>query len=371
MDIFFLTNAFNIGGLEQLTLETMRRLSGDEFRFHLCCLKKEGNLAPEVRSLGIPVEAGFLRHKYDLPGVMRLAKTLRDKKIDILFLEPGRNALLASEALRPLVPIGRRISALHATAKLSGEKLFRPGVLPLLKRLDGVVTLTRTQRDHLVSHEGLDPSNITVITNGVDHEKFRPVPREDLPLHPAGPKEKEIGVGIVASLNPIKGHGVFVEAAAIVAAEIPEARFFILGEGPERAKIEDHVERAGLSGVVRLLGNRRDLPSFLPHLRLLSLSSYSETLPISIMEGMACGLPVVTTDVGSLRELIVDGETGLIVPPDRPEAMASAFIRILRDPERAARMGRAGRKRIEEHFTLDRTVRDYADYFRRIAGGAA
>jgi glycosyltransferase involved in cell wall biosynthesis len=156
-----------------------------------------------------------------------------------------------------------------------------------------------------------------------------------------------------------------------VLREVPEARFYVVGEGPERPRIEEKVRALGLGDAVRLTGRRRDLPEFLPRLEILALAShpFRETFPLSTMEGMACGLPTVNTDVGSVRDLVVDGVTGLLVPPGDPARMAEAFVRLLRDPDLARGMGEAGRRRIEREFTLDLSVDAYRRYFLGAAKG--
>ncbi|MFH1681981.1 MAG: glycosyltransferase [Candidatus Eisenbacteria bacterium] len=371
LNILLLANSFHTGGFEQLTLEIIRSLHPGGIRFRVCCLKEEGTLAPEVRKAGVRIDGGFLRGTYDLAAVFRLTRALQGERYDLLFVEPGRNALLAGEWIARSLRIRKRISAIHATRQWGRKRMFRWSQLRLLKGLDGVILVAPTQKDYLVREEGLDPANLAVILNGVDHRAFRPRNRDELPPLLDGPRPGEKAVGIVASLTPEKGHGVFLEAAAAARKEVPEARFYVVGEGPERPAIERKIAELGLEGAVRLTGRRRDLPAFLPRLDLLALSShpYRETLPISTMEGMACGIPTVNTDVGSIRDLVVDGETGLLVPPGDPREMARAFARILRDLDLARRMGAAGRRRIEELFTLERTIEDYRRYFLEIAGG--
>jgi len=371
MHVLLFANSFNTGGAEQLTLEIVRRLSGDRFSFTLCCLKGEGNLAPELRRLGVPIHAGFLRHRYDFLAPRRVVRALRGEHFDLLFGGVGRNLLLSSGPIARGLGIAKRITAVHATGMWGQKRMFRPSQIRAMRRLDGVIACAATQREFLVREEGVDGANLTHIFNGVDHEKFHPRSRADLPRAENAPAPGEKAVGIVASLTPEKGHEVFVDAAARTIAKVPEAVFLIIGEGPERPAVESRIESLGLGGKVRLLGRRRDLPSFLPRLDLIALSShpFRETLPISTMEAMACALPTVNTDVGSIRDLVVDGETGLIVPPGDAESMADAFVQVLADSERAAAMGRAGRRRIEEHFTLERTAAEYERYFQDIVGG--
>lgn len=373
MNILLLNNSFGTGGYEQLMLEIVRRLVADGFGFHLCCMKEEGNLAPEIRALGVPAESGFLRGKYDLAGPLRAARSLRGRRFDLLFTGVGRNLLWTSTYLARALGIPRRVTSVHATRLWGRKKMFTRDQLYLMSRLDGVIACAAMQRDYLVRDEGVNPANLTVIFNGVDHEKFRPRDRASLPSAEGAPGPGERGVGVVASLTPEKGHVMLLDAAKLALASVPEARFLVIGEGPERPAIEKGIAERGLEGKVILLGRRRDLTTFLPRLDLLVLPShpFRETLPLSTMEGMACGLPTVNTDVGSVRDLVVDGETGFVVPPGDPGAFAAAMVRVLREPDLAARMGRAGRARIEERFTLERTAAEYGRYFRRVAGAEA
>jgi len=362
MRILFLVNSFNAGGLEQLMLEVFRGLREDGIDIETCCLRSEGALAPELRRIGITVRSGFLRHKYDLLAPLRIRRRYGGERFDLLFTEPGRNALMVGSYLKRALGIPKQISAIHATRKWGQRKMFRKSQLKILRGLDGVILCAETQRKYLISKEGLPPDNLTVIFNGVDHERFRPRPRAP----GTGPKR----VGIVASLTPEKGHEVFVEAAAKALGEQPGTEFLIIGDGPERHRIEGIIDALDVGANVKLLGIRRNMPELLSGLDLLALSShpFREPLPISVMEAMACGLPTVTTDVGSLRDLVVHEETGILVPPGNPDPMAEAFVRILKDDALASRMGTAARRRIEESFTLTRAVGEYAAYFRNLAG---
>ncbi len=366
MNILFLGNSFGVGGYEQLMLEVFRGMSANGIQVDACFLKDGGKLAPELEKCGVPVKSGFLRGKYDVAAPGRIVREYRGKRFDALFVETGRNALLAGEYIAGRLRIGRRITSVHSTGKWGGGKLFRRSQLFLLRRLDGIIACAETQRRYLVRDEGLPEPLLKTIFNGVDHRKFKPRPKVDLPPFPEGGASAR-RIAIVASLTPEKGHEVFIEAAGITRKRFPDSRYFIIGDGPERERLKERIGAAGLRESVVLLGIRRDLPELLPHFDLLALSShpFRETLPISTMEGMACGLPTVNTDVGSARDLVLDGETGYLVPPGNPVALSEAFSRILGDSEHAASLGRAARSRIEDLFTLDRSVADYTDYFRR------
>jgi glycosyltransferase involved in cell wall biosynthesis len=369
--IIYLSNSFNVGGAEQLNLEIVRQLSREDFTFEFVFLKDRGSLAGELEQLGIPVRSGFLRGTYDLGGLPRMWQALRGTRADVLFMGSGLNSLFIGNLLSRRLGAKGRISALHTTRTWGRDTAIRPLQRRLLNGLDGIIAVAPIQKEYLVRDEGLARDKIQVIFNGVDHHRFKPLDDPGLPLAEAGLGPEDQGIAVVASLTPEKGHDVLVQAAARVLPRFPRARFLIMGQGPQRESIERQIGQLGVGEGVRLLGLRRDLPRILPACQVHVLPShpYRETLPISTMEGMACGLATINTDVGSVRDLVVDGETGLIVPPGDPEALAAAMMQLLGDDGLRKRMGRQARRRIEEGFTLERTVRDYAAYFRRWDAG--
>ena len=139
----------------------------------------------------------------------------------------------------------------------------------------------------------------------------------------------------------------------------------VVGDGPDRPAVEEEVRRLGLERAVELVGERDDVPELLATADLFVLSSRSEGLPLSILEAMAAGLPVVASRVGGIPEVVVDGETGLLVPPGDPQRLADAVERLLADPSLRRRLGEAGRRRVAEHFDLASVQRAHLDLYRR------
>jgi glycosyltransferase involved in cell wall biosynthesis len=142
-------------------------------------------------------------------------------------------------------------------------------------------------------------------------------------------------------------------------------RATLVGSGPDRRAVEEELLRCGLAGSILLAGERRDVPQILASSSIFVLSSRAEALPVSVLEAMAAGLPVVATRVGGVPELVVDGETGLLVPPADPRALAAALQRLLDEPELRARLGAAGRARVEKQFALDSFLDAHLDLYRR------
>ena len=371
--LLYIGNSLDVGGSEVLGLEIFRRLHPGRFRIEAVCLKARGTLADEYENAGVRVDANMLATRLDPLGPLRLARTLAGRRFDLLLVEPGRNALLLATLARTLTRGRATASWIMATGKWGRRRQFNRTERLLLRRLEAVVVIAETQKRYLVEREGLSPANLHLIPNGVDIDRFHPRPDLRAGARAAlGLADGDFAIGIVASLTPEKAHGILVEAAARLRAEGLPVRLVVAGEGGERPVIEAAIAAAGLAGRAILLGIRRDLDrAVYPALDLQVLVShpYRETLPVSILEGMACGLAVVATRVGSVHDLVLDGETGLLVPPGDPRAVAGAIRALMLDPSRRAAYGRAGRERAARRLSFERMVEAYADLFERLAAG--
>jgi glycosyltransferase involved in cell wall biosynthesis len=173
-------------------------------------------------------------------------------------------------------------------------------------------------------------------------------------------------IGIVARLVPIKGHGVFLQAAREVAAARPDARFLIIGDGELRAHLEKEARSLGIADRVLFTGFRSDLPEIYADLDVVALSSFNEGLPVTIIEALAAARPVVATEVGAVRDLIEPGQTGWLSPAGNSESMARGIVRLLDHPEAARRMGEAGRRHVFPRLSIDRLVGDLAALYREV-----
>ena len=368
--LLYIGNSLDVGGSEVLGLELFRRLHPARFQIEAVCLKARGALASEYENAGIRVDANILTSRLDPLGPVRLARTLAGRRFDVLLVEPGRNVLLLAMLARALTGARATVSWVKATGKWGRLRQFNATERALLRRLEAVVVIAEPQRNYLVETEGLDPANFQLIPNGIDIDRFRPRPELRAGARAAlALADTDIAIGIVASLTPEKAHRVLIEAVARLRAEGVPLALVVAGEGGERAAIEAALAAASLSDSTRMLGLRRDLDrAVYPALDLLALVShpFRETLPVSILEGMASGLAVVATQVGSLPDLVLDGATGLLAPPGDANALAARIRALALDPARRAAFGLAGRERAVTHFTLERMVAAYAELFERL-----
>jgi glycosyltransferase involved in cell wall biosynthesis len=203
-------------------------------------------------------------------------------------------------------------------------------------------------------HEGIDLAHVAAAPQASLHEDFW------LPHHAPI-------VGNVAALVPHKGQKHLIESAALVLRQVPDARFVIAGEGELRPALERQIKDRHLDKHVLLAGFRPDVLSLHKAFDVFAMSSVTEGLGTSLLDAMACGKPVVATSTGGIPEVVVDGETGFLVPPRDHEAMAEAIVRLLKDTALRARMGAAAIRRVREKFSADRMVQETLRVYRRVA----
>jgi glycosyltransferase involved in cell wall biosynthesis len=310
----------------------------------------QGPLSDAARSAGVRFVP--LRHVRraispwrDLLGLVELLRLCRRERPDILHANSSKAGVLGCLAgFLAGVPI--RVFTAHGWAFMafSGMKA-RPYLWGhrLIRRLATCIVCVAEQERALgLAMHACAVGRTTVIHNGVDvRATARTRPHDGAPT-----------IVTVGRLKPPKDYVTLLQALGRLDGESFRAQ--LLGDGPDRATIEDEIRKQRLEGAVALLGVRHDVPARLTEADVFALASTSEGLPVSIIEAMAAGLPVVATAVGGVPELVVDGETGVLVPARDVDALARALGRLVRDPELRARLGEAGRKRAEALFDLPR-----------------
>ncbi|MBD3162427.1 MAG: glycosyltransferase, partial [Candidatus Eisenbacteria bacterium] len=227
----------------------------------------------------------------------------------------------------------------------TADRLLAPGTERIVCVAESDLRLARR---HRLVVEG----RAAVVHNGID-----PTPFAALPRRARGEGTGPV-VGTIGRLHRQKGHRDLVEAAVRVLEEEPSCRFTIVGEGEERGALEREIAAAGLGERFSLPGATHDATAALADFDLFVLPSLWEGLPLTLLEAMAAGLPVIASDVDGIPEAVSEGKDGLLVPPRDPAALARAILGLLRDPDRAARLGAAARRTVETRFTLDRMVRE-------------
>lgn len=347
MNIMHVVLSLEYGGLEKVTLDLANHLNNVRFKVTICCLDRLGDLAKEAENRGIKVL--FVKRK---PGIdfslpFRLRRVFKDEKIDIVHTHNHAPMLYGTLGAR-LAGIRAIFNTIHGREKKIKNKAIWSMVWKMNSR---IITISQDAKKELVKHSGINPEKIGVIYNGIDISRFKK----------SGVDNNIIGT--VSRLSLEKDNFTMLEAFKIITSRFDNVSLVIAGDGPLRESLKSKVESLKLEDKVQFLGFRNDIPEILSGFDVFALSSLTEGISISLLEAMASGKPVVATNVGGNPEVVVNGETGLLVPPKDPAKMAEAIIKILSDKEMAKRMAEAGRKRAEEKFSLERMVKEYQELY--------
>jgi glycosyltransferase involved in cell wall biosynthesis len=221
---------------------------------------------------------------------------------------------------------------------------------------DRIIVVSEAVKAHLVA-QGMAPEKMRVVYNGIDLERFQPIADLSAAKQKVGFKPDDLIVGVTAHLTRKKGHRWFLQAASLVAGELPHAKFLFVGEGRERDALEAQVRAAGLAERVIFAGFQDDVLPWVGAMDILVLPTIEkEGFGRVLVEAGAMEKPVISTDIGGMAEVVEQGKTGLIVPAGEVAQLADAMTLLLRDEELRRSMGRAGRARALAHFSVDHMV---------------
>jgi len=336
-------------------------LQASGFSCVVCSLESGGDLSGDLRDQGIRVLEAGKQSRYDLFRLLGFLKeTMVREKPHVLqsFLFYSNNLcrLAGRRAGVPLIVTSQRCTPYRRfipLAALAIEQLF------LGFSHATVINFPPPRR-------GRVRSPFFFIPNGVDTSRFRP-------RTPAGKgegtRDGEACILTAGRLEPQKGHRVLFEAMALLRDRNVPARLCVAGEGPLRDELEAVARGRGLEDKVRFLGFRADVETLYPRADVVVNPSLFEGMPNAVMEAMACGRPVVATDVGGTSLILNNGVEGVLVPPEDAGALARGIEFVLKGPDPAADMARAARKRMEEEFSREKMVQRYIALYRELWGG--
>ncbi|WP_437589753.1 glycosyltransferase family 4 protein [Sorangium sp. So ce1000] len=367
--------SLNVGGLERVVLRLLDRMARDRFAPVVCALQEPGALAEELARLDVPLVVIPRRPGLD-PGLpVRLSAWLRREGIRLVHTHnPGPHlygAIAASLArAAALAGGGGGPRVVHTKHGRNYPKQKRKVLVNRLAAAltDRVVAVSDDARAVAIEVERVDPAKVVTILNGVDTDVFRP--------GDAGAARARLGVpatgyhvGCVARLSPEKDHATLLDAFARLRAVRPDAHLTVIGDGPRRPALEAQAARLGLGGAVTFTGTRGDVAELLPAFDVFALASLTEGISLTLIEAAAAGLPIVATRVGGNPEIVLEGETGLLVSPGAPETLAAALEAVAARGD-GAEMGLRGRARVMERFGIDRMARAYEDLYDEVLGGS-
>lgn len=349
--------SFRVGGLENGIVNLINRLPRDRFRHAVIALT---DIDPLFRARITRGDVVFVElHKTPGPGALlfpKLARVLRALRPALVHtrnlaaLEMNLPAWFARVPVRLHGEHGRDVDDPDGLARKPRRvrRLYRPFVTHY-------IALSVELSNYLTQAVGISAQRVELICNGVDSERFRPASgaREAVPGSPFNDPALCV-IGTVGRLQAVKDQAALVRAFARVrrSGAFPELRLVLVGEGAMRTEIEAAIREEGVGDAVWLAGERADVPQMMRGFDIFALPSLAEGISNTVLEAMACGLPVVATAVGGNPELIEDGVSGALVPASDAQALADALAFYAGAPELRREQGRAGRRRIEASFSL-------------------
>lgn len=362
----FVLHSMHVAGAEKLVAELIARLRG-RIAPTIFCLDGVGTLGESLIAEGVPVLSLGRRPGRDLRVAWRLARELRARRIEVVHAHqytPFFYAALARWLGAPsrivFTEHGRHHPDLVSPARRLANRIA-------LGRCANIITaVSAFSARGLSNNDGFAPDRIRIVANGVDLTRYARGDRARL--------RERLGLDAcrryiinIARFHPVKNQEYLLRAFQEVTDRAPNVDLLLAGDGPLREQCERLAKHLGIASRVRFLGVRHDIADLLQASDLFVLSSITEAASLTLLEALASALPVVVTNVGGNPEIVRHGVEGVLVATGDPQELASALVRVLRDPDGAKAMGTAGRRRAASRYRLEETVNGYYSTFLQLA----
>ncbi len=354
MKIIHIVNSLDCGGQEKMLMGFAAALNCKEHENQIITIAYHGELASQAKSIGINVTSVDQDKYVSFSALWRLIKLLKAKRPDILHLHNGRALVYGAVAAKFLnIPC---VFTRHGSGALVFPKWIWFGV----KRV--IAISSQARNDLLRLNPWLRSNKVSVILNGVNIRDYA------VKQAPVRSETGVMTVGHVARLSLEKDQATLLKSFARVVGVLGQhkVRLVIAGDGTERIVLEKLAQDLGVLSQVEFLGYREDIPAIISTFGVFVLSSVTEGIPLTLLEAMAASKPIVATKVGGNPEVVVDGKTGFLVPPQDPLAMAEKILVLLNDVQLSKDMGEAGRKRVRQVFSLARMTDEYEQVYQDV-----
>jgi glycosyltransferase involved in cell wall biosynthesis len=336
----------------------------------------EGNMYDVAEEKGVhPIVIDALGReiffKEDFRALIKLIRLINIEKPDIVHTHTAKAGTLGRIAAK-LTGVPVIIHTFHGHVFHSYFGFFKSKFFLWLERLlakftNVIITVGEQQRREIIQYKVAEQEKVVSIPLGLDLKPFVNTKTDpNLLRRELSLPRQTLLVGIVARLVPIKNHLCFLESARLILQNFDNVRFLIIGDGELRTYLEQKTRDLGLESRVIFMGFQHDLVKIYASLDIVTLSSFNEGLPVALIEAMAAGKPVISTNVGGVGDLILDGDNGLLVPSNDPAALAEAILYLLRNPERRKMMGGAGKKKAYPLFDKNRLLGDIDKLYRKL-----
>lgn len=363
--ILYIHHTFRNQSYNSLLWNIANRIDRKKYQIFAACLREGGPYEDKLKSIGVEVTNFDLNTLLDLRIIPRLVRYIKKNKIDIVETAVFPSDVYGRVSAR-LANVPVIISTMHCVEAHKLETIYR-----FLSFLDTVTMALTTKiiavsgavKNYLIRRHKIRPEKISIIYNGIDVNKYKSHMnitefKKQFDLEPGIPI-----IAFIGRLIKVKGVSYFLDAAASVLRTGKKAQFLVVGDGPLKQSLVKQTQKLGIDQHVFFIGFRKDIPKILSLIDILVVSSLWEGLPLTILETMSAGKPIIAAKVGGIPEAIKNGETGFLVPPKNPEALTGAINDLLADPRKRKEMGEKAKRRALQLFDVERMVKEYSNMY--------
>lgn len=365
--ILYIHHTFRSQSYNSLLLELAKRINRDKYEIAVCCLREGGPYEQRFKDIGVDVQNFNMKTVLDIRIIPRLIKYIKEKKVDIV-----HTALLPADVYgrisARLAGVPLVFSTIHNIDDYRQERkyfLYHAADRVSMKFATHIVAVSKAV-ENFISQWPEVRSKSSTIYNGINCQKYNVNIDAINYKTELGLQSQVPTVGVIARFTRQKGLEFLLEAASYVLREGRQVQFLVVGNGPLRKELGSLAKKLKVEHNVFFTGfvNDEDIPRILAVLDIFVLPSLWEGLGISLIEAMCSGKPIIATNVDGIPEVVVDGETGVLIPPKDSKILAEAITELLDSPEKRKRMGEMGRQRALNHFSIEKMVENYEKFYR-------
>lgn len=349
INILYVIWSLGLGGAEQVVINLAKGLDKTRFNPIVCCLNEKGRFAEELEKAGINVIALHKRGPFDLSIIGKLVRVIKENNISVVNTHLwGANLwgrIAAHKAkVKVIIATEHNLDTWKGWLHIALDKW-------LSYRTDKIIVVSESVKYFYAHKVGIDSSKMVVVYNGIDLARYDCLPADK---HEFGIDGNEVVIGIVGRLVPQKGHKYFLSAMKEILKKYGDSpiKGIIIGSGPMEKELKQYSQELGLERNVIFTGLRTDIPRLLKMLNILVMPSTREGLPMIALEAMAAGVPVIAAEVGGIPEIVIDGKTGILIPPEDPDALAGAIMKCLDSSVMCNKIVAGAKEIIENKFQI-------------------
>jgi glycosyltransferase involved in cell wall biosynthesis len=361
-----LPSLHSCGGAEQLVYRMVRSMIGNHYAPIVCCIDSLGDLGLQLQQEGVAVYCRRQERSLDVALIWWMSRIIRSENVQVVHAHMYE----AFEHSVPAAVLAGRVKVLYTVhgRLYPEERMLRRRIMYPLWSLgvDCFVSISEKTRKAMAYYDFHPEKKIRVIHNGIEVRAGGKIEDSQTMRRSLGLDENSRVLGTAARLEDIKNIPMMLRSFRRVLGVHPDSYLVLAGDGSRIQYLKDYSEELGISRNVLFLGLRNDLSRIYPLFDVFLLSSFTEGISVSLLEAMSHGVPAVVTDVGGNSEIVLEGETGYLVPSDDDAMMAEKITALLNSKDLADTLGRNGRDRVQRHFSFDGMMEEYLSVYRSL-----